>query len=1212
MKRGNAGGFGGKKTQATKEEEILERQRQLASRMTAAAAAGASTGGDDSSRQPQQRRASKPKPPPPPRPPPPGPSKPKPSSSFRMSSLIGGGNGGSCTKKQPVVLDLTGPSPPLAPSLPPQRGPPPASSSSSSSSQKRPEPPTAAASSSSSAAAPPLYKRATKKRTVSSVLAAGAATASASSTGKPETAEEVVSAARAKVVAVPPPAKSRVKRPSPQLTRKVVGAGAAEGGASSSLLANLVKQSVETATGGAAGTGMNFAGIDAGAPTIQPDDFWKHLREWDFLGQLYREQMKDDDINSSSQPALTTKPLPDTFLNARHYVAAWAPLCQAECRAQLLQELGVRVSRSTGNKGDDAAAVVPMVAVRASSASHRMGRGQRGGRSGSAATAAFDDDQPWLVGNESGTYLRLDAENPRDDRDWKFQANEIVLLLKPEFQTLIADIYRGQCRLQVRGKPVGEGYGDVCGLIGHVEQPRGGINGLVIKVSARKWATIGTSAAGKNEMLLLSLGTNVTALREFTALCSIDQIPMKQYLLGRHLQNRDADQKKKISTRNSADVLLERMGGTQALGAGFVQHARSKFNASQLTAIAASANEYGDGGFTLIKGPPGTGKTTTLVAVLNSLHIRQYNKYYEEVRRLAATLTGARQSALELARKCKPRLLVCAPSNAAVDNIILKIMEDGFVDGQGNRYNPSMIRVGIGQSDAVSAVSLETEVDKILKEEDPTHLEASINGYRIELSRITQDIAKLRRRCAAILAASPWPLSKDWEIRVEEETFEETGKVYFVNHRDKSTTYEVPPPPEPDETQFPAKSMPEYRSYMSRIVKLVESYFNVKMHLERCTIVKGLSANGTNEYEIRRNLETHVLDSVHLVMTTLGTAGNRTMEAASKFEVVVVDEAAQSVEPATLSALYLGSRHAVLVGDPQQLPATIFNVSGRNSNYDRSLFQRLEEAGQPVYMLNEQYRMHPQISHFPRHIFYGGNLLDGPNVRHPNYGNPLRSIVCREIPNFKPFTILDLDSREERGGTSLSNRAEAMLAVYLYHQLSLVTKGLSAKSRVAVITPYAQQSRLLQRCFEQALGPRYADKVEVNTVDAFQGREANVVIFSAVRAAGSHGIGFLSDVRRMNVALTRAKHFLFVLARCKSIVVNPYWNDLVQHARETSAVIKVPMPSSGQQQLQQSQWNFGNPATKWTVEEESTARVASDSRSSSRKRGRSNSPKQQR
>ena len=177
----------------------------------------------------------------------------------------------------------------------------------------------------------------------------------------------------------------------------------------------------------------------------------------------------------------------------------------------------------------------------------------------------------------------------------------------------------------------------------------------------------------------------------------------------------------------------------------------------------------------------------------------------------------------------------------------------------------------------------------------------------------------------------------------------------------------------------------------------------------------------------------------------------------------------------------------------------------------------------------------------------------------------------------KPLTILDLDSREERGGTSLSNSTEAELALHLYNSLNNVTGGLSSQSRVAIITPYSQQTKLLKNVFRNALGNDFARFVEINTVDAFQGREANIVIFSAVRAAGSHGIGFLSDVRRMNVALTRAKHFLFILARCKSIVVNPYWRDLVEHARESNAVVRVPiLGKSGKPQ-------FGDPIS-WQSE----------------------------
>ena len=337
---------------------------------------------------------------------------------------------------------------------------------------------------------------------------------------------------------------------------------------------------------------------------------------------------------------------------------------------------------------------------------------------------------------------------------------------------------------------------------------------------------------------------------------------------------------------------------------------------------------------------------------MNSLHIRQYNKYYDEVRRIATKLTGSRETAFAMARRAKPRLLVCAPSNAAIDNIILKIMEDGFIDGKGNRYYPSMIRVGVGKSAAVQTVALEEKVDTIFSENmDAQQLQSSIAGYRAELSRISGDITALRRRANAIETASPWPLSSDWEIRVDEEVFEQLGKAYFVNHQLKQTSYEVPPPPEPGQTQWKATSMPQHHDYVGRIVKLVESFFTVKTHLERCTIVQASLNSGANHFDVRLDLETHVLNSVHMVMTTLGSAGNRTLEASDRFEVIVVDEAAQSVEPASLSALRLGSRHAVLVGDPQQLPATIFNVSGRNTKYDRSLFQRLEESGQPVYML---------------------------------------------------------------------------------------------------------------------------------------------------------------------------------------------------------------------------------------------------------------------
>ena len=157
--------------------------------------------------------------------------------------------------------------------------------------------------------------------------------------------------------------------------------------------------------------------------------------------------------------------------------------------------------------------------------------------------------------------------------------------------------------------------------------------------------------------------------------------------------------------------------------------------------------------------------------------------------------------------------------------------------------------------------------------------------------------------------------------------------------------------------------------------------------------------------------------------------------------------------------------------------------------------------------------------------------------------------------SLQPFTILDIDSEEERDGTSLSNKTEAKLALHLF---STLRDTAQIKAKIAIITPYQQQVSLLRRIFRERFGLSYTKLVDVSTIDSFQGKEASIVILSCVRASpAGGGIGFLNDVQRMNVALTRAKHFLFVIARCSSIIVNPYWRDLVDYAVNRGAVLKV-------------------------------------------------------
>jgi len=316
--------------------------------------------------------------------------------------------------------------------------------------------------------------------------------------------------------------------------------------------------------------------------------------------------------------------------------------------------------------------------------------------------------------------------------------------------------------------------------------------------------------------------------------------------------------------------------------------------------------------------------------------------------------------------------------------------------------------------------------------------------------------------------ATTFPLSRDWEIRIDEGNFETNQRVVYVNHTSKKVQLTCPPRSNPGVELYPTDQMPHYRGCMTSLVKYIERHNDLHSKLLQLILVQNTAAELSKSNrniataELNQNLETSVLDSTHIVMTTLGSSGSKTLEGVSQFSVIVIDEAAQCSEPSMLPALQLGSSHCVLVGDPQQLPATIFSMSGRETKYDRSLFQRLEEAGHPVNMLNTQYRMHPKISSFPRRIFYDGSLVDGPNVCKPDYGGDLSMTIRANFRHFQPFTILDLESTEERDGTSLSNKTEANLALHLFSNLRETTKV----SRMAIITPYQQQVILLKNIFQ--------------------------------------------------------------------------------------------------------------------------------------------------
>jgi senataxin len=227
------------------------------------------------------------------------------------------------------------------------------------------------------------------------------------------------------------------------------------------------------------------------------------------------------------------------------------------------------------------------------------------------------------------------------------------------------------------------------------------------------------------------------------------EMPLSKYILSPKHKVESPPHKKSLNT--SAKDPLSESGGSNTLGIGFRIWVKSKFNPSQQAAISAAAREYGDGGFTLVQGPPGSGKSTTLVAILNALHLRQYQKYFSSIERITLSAKTSNSTevlaAIKAAGDVKPRILVCAPSNAAVDNIILKIMENRFYDGNGCQYSPSIIRIGSGQSPDVASVALDQKVNKIISlGSNPEQLDKIIVDTRKELKRLHNEIENLQIR----------------------------------------------------------------------------------------------------------------------------------------------------------------------------------------------------------------------------------------------------------------------------------------------------------------------------------------------------------------------------------------------------------------------------------------------------------------------------------
>ena len=278
-----------------------------------------------------------------------------------------------------------------------------------------------------------------------------------------------------------------------------------------------------------------------------------------------------------------------------------------------------------------------------------------------------------------------------------------------------------------------------------------------------------------------------------------------------------------------------------------------------------------------------------------------------------------------------------------------------------------------------------------------------------------------------------------------------------------------------------------------------------------------------------------------------GEAERRLVGDTISFDLVVLDEATQAVDPVALVALARG-RRAVLAGDPCQLPPTVIDLGAARAGLGTTLFERLAAAAPPS-LLVVQHRMHAALMAFPSRSMYGGALVAAPAVAE----HRLEDLGLPSDP-LRPGPLVVIDTAgtgwsDETTGDDPSTRNPGHAARVAAEVRRLLGRGLDAGD-LAVITPYDAQVRLLR----ELLRAERDAGLEIGTVDGFQGREKEAVVLDLVRANPDGALGFLADHRRMNVALTRARRFLLVVADSATVAHDPFYDAFLAAAEAQGAL----------------------------------------------------------
>lgn len=450
-----------------------------------------------------------------------------------------------------------------------------------------------------------------------------------------------------------------------------------------------------------------------------------------------------------------------------------------------------------------------------------------------------------------------------------------------------------------------------------------------------------------------------------------------------------------------------------------------------------------------IHGPPGTGKTTVATHIANSA-----------------------------SNDRKDNILICAPSNTAIDNIAFKLLE---------MKNNKFLRIG-----------------------HPARMAEGLEKYCLDYKlENTKDRKIVKLRTEAILAAQ------------ELGELKHPGRSLIRGQTD-------------EEIMSLSKKGSNNRGLRKNQIKVLQNW--VRSKKKNSSIFENLKEE-ENRFKEKKIKETKI------ILATCSTGGSEILEN-HNFDLCILDEASQAPIPLALITMLISAR-MILVGDSNQLSPIVKNRKAINLGLKDTLFEYIQkEKPQNGTMLKTQYRMREKILSFPNEQWYGGKIKSDKKVL--SYKN-----ILKKTSPFGESEVVGIDTgglfKENltKEDHSWKNLKEAR---YIKKIIDYLEEKKVKPSAIGIISPYKAQTKEIKKKIKE---------IEVHTVDGFQGREKDLIIISLVRSNKNKNIGFLSDEKRLNVSLTRAKKHLIIIGDKKTFSKNKIFNDLWNFIEKEGKYLKL-------------------------------------------------------